>query len=366
VVLVDLETEVDRYSAEVRWEFTGPHLPDEVDSAFTDPLEAKPPGILLKPQQHSGNSPRTLLPPGRHTTRVAFAFPNAPLAEQAFQNLAARETRRVEPTEDLGATLFHIFRPVSQEYRARLRISKVLHSGHPDWVSFSQFGSWNERGLSLTWTVQAARPGTLQLALGEDRSSAWISERRGDLIETQIRLQLTPIGTNRVRLAQSINNAYGTLEQTGNYRELAAEILRTASKGTKSIRGETTELCRFEGKSMVATMVDTPAGPPPATSPAQPRVSGSRPSVFLLLLVALVILGGAGLLAFLVVRSLLRNRPGNVLLPILALLGILLLALLVLLGGATLLWYAGSRASQAPRVEAVPGTLPGVSLMFHV
>jgi predicted Ser/Thr protein kinase len=366
VVLVDLETEVDRYSAEARWEFTGPHLPDEVDSAFTDPLEAKPPGILLKPQQHSGNSPRTLLPPGRHTTRVAFAFPNAPLAEQAFSNLTARETRRVEPTEDLGATLFHIFRPVSQEYRARLRISKVLHSGHPDWVSFSQFGSWNERGLSLTWTVQAARPGNLQLALGEDRSSAWISERHGDLIETQIRLQLTPIGTNRVRLAQSINNAYGTLEQTGNYRELAAEILRTASKGTKSIRGETTELCRFEGKSMVATMVDTPPAPPPATSSAQPQVSGSRLRLSILLVVALVVFGGLGLLAFLLVRRVVRNRPGGVLLPILAILGILLLALLVLLGGATLLFMARSPSTPSPTVQVAHHALPSPARLLHV
>ncbi len=366
VVLVDLETEVDRYSAEARWAFTGPRLPDDVDSAFTDPLEAKPPGILMKPQQHSGNWPRTLLPPGRHITRVAFAFPNAPLAEQAFSNLTARETRRVEPTEDLGATLFHIFRPLGQEYRALLRISQVLHSGNPEWVSFSRFGTWNENGLSFTWTVQAARPGTLQLTLGEDRSSAWIRERRGDLIESQIRLQLTPIGTNRVRLTRSINNSYGTLEQTGNYRDLAAEILRTANNGTRCQRGVETELCRFEGKSMVAQMVDTPAGPPPATSPAQPRVSGSRPSVFLLLLVVLVVFGGAGCLAFLLFRRANRNRPGSVLLPILVILGILLLALLVLLGGAALLFIAHSPSTPAPTVQVAHHALPSPAHRLHV
>jgi serine/threonine protein kinase len=366
VVLVDLETEVDRTSAEARWAFTGPHLPDDVDSAFTDPLQAKPPGILLKPQQHSGNWPRTLLPPGRHTTRVAFAFPNAPLAEQAFSNLTARETRRVEPTEDLGATLFHIFRPVSQEYRARLRIAKVLHSGHPDWVTFSQFGSWNERGLSLTWTVQAARPGTLQLALGEDRSSAWISERRGDLIESQIRLQLTPIGTNRVRLTQSINNAYGTLEQTGNYRELAAEILRTASKGTKSIRGETTELCRFEGKSLVVEMVDTAPVSHPTTGPGQPQVKASYFRILSLLLVVLVIFGGVGLLAWLLVRRVVRNRPGSVILSILAILGALLLALLVLLGGVVLLSMARSPSTPPPTEQAAHHALPSPARLLHV
>ena len=366
VVLVDLETEVEHFSAEARWEFTGPRLPDDVDSAFTDPLLPQPPGILLKPQRYSGNSPRTLLAPGRHTTRVAFAFPDAPLAEQAFSNLMVRETRRVEPTEDLGATLFHIFRPLGQEYRARLRISQVLHSGHPDWVSFSRFGSWNENGLSFTWTVQAARPGNLQLALGEDRSSAWISERRGDLIETQIRLQLTPIGTHRVRLTQSINNSYGTLEQNGSYRDLAAEILRTASNGTRCQRGETTELCRFEGKSLVVEMVDTPAVSHPTTGVGQPQVKASYFPILSLLVVALMVFGGIGLLAFLLLRRAKRNRPGSVILSILAILGILLLALLVLFGGVALLSMAHSPSTPPPTVQAAHHALPSPARLLHV
>ena len=368
VVLVDLETELARYSAEVRLEFTGPHLPDDVDSAFTDPLQTKPQGILLRPHPFSGNAPRTLLPPGRHTTRVAFAFPDARFAEQAFRSIAARETRAVAPNEDLGATLFHIFRPLGQEYRARFRVCKVLHSGHPDWVSFSRFGSWNENGLSFTWTLQTTRPGTLKLALGEDRSSAWISQRQGDLnlIECQIRLQLTPIGTNRVRLVQFIDNSQGSIEQPGNYRDLAAEILRTASSGTRCIRGESTELCRFEGKALVAQMEDMAPPSPHAVGPAQAQVRGRRPSVLLLLVVVVMVLGGLSLLAFLLLRRANHKRPGSVALPILAILGILVLALLVLLGGATLLFIARSESPTLPKVQTVHRAVPAPSHKFHV
>jgi hypothetical protein len=261
VLFVEVETQLGRWSAEARWEFFGPNLPTEMESALGHSLEPRPPGIVLQPTRFPGNATWTMLKPGRQVTQLAFVFPDAELAGMAFREFAAREFTPVQPGETLEGTWFHVFRPVGQEYRASFRISTVFHSGHPDWVTLSRFGSWNESALNFTWTLNAARGGQVTLESRDDRTSTWIAGRKGELVEVPIRLELARSGTNRVRLSFSLAGSKGYQERLGDYRTLVEEILRTATSGTKSLRGMPTELCRVDGKPVIVRIEDGPAGP---------------------------------------------------------------------------------------------------------
>jgi hypothetical protein len=95
----------------------------------------------------------------------------------------------------------------------------------------------------------------------DDRTSTWIAGRKGELVEVPIRLELARSGTNRVRLSFSLAGSKGYQERLGDYRTLVEEILRTATSGTKSLRGMPTELCRVDGKPVIVRIEDGPAGP---------------------------------------------------------------------------------------------------------
>lgn len=367
VVLVDFEAAVDRWAAEVRWEFVGPHLPEDLESALVDPWESRPPGILLKPTPFPGNATWTLLTDGRRVTRVAWMLPDATLAEQAFRSIVAREVDRVGFDEDLGATLFHVFHPVGREYRAAFRIAPVFHSGMSEWVTFAGFGSWNESALSYTWYVSSANPGTLTLALGDDRSSAWVSGSNGQPGAPQIRLELTKVGTNRVRLVKTVGGESGSLERTGRYRDLAAEILRTAVGSMKARRGEAIELCRFDGKSLVAQVEAAAIGSPQPAGPGQPVVQRVGMRVTLLgplALLVLIVFGVIGLLVAWLLRRARRTRPVNGILIGVVILGAILLGLLLVVVGVTALSFVGFRGAAVPStpgLEEAAGTPGGSS-----
>ncbi len=312
VVLVDLTTELDAGTAEVLWEFSGPHLPEAIDTALTDPLASKPPGTVLRPNPFRGNTTRMLLHAGRRTTRLAFVFPDAALAEEAFHAIQTREEGPPSNGEPPAGTLFHILRPVGREFRAGFQLGIPLHSGNPEWVAYSRTGSWNENGLVFTWTLEAARPGTATVDWGDNRATAFTSIRRRDgLIALPIRVELTPTGTNSVRIAKTVGGASDFTDRTGNYRNLAAEVLRTASSGTRCLRGTTTELCRIDGQSLVARFEDAPPKFPNSVEMPPVLVYRVVPILLFAGLCVLVLLGGLGLLAFALIRRARRNRPGN-------------------------------------------------------
>jgi hypothetical protein len=330
VLFVEVETQLGRWSAEARWEFFGPNLPTEMESALGHSLEPRPPGIVLQPTRFPGNATWTMLKPGRQVTQLAFVFPDAELAGMAFREFAAREFTPVQPGETLEGTWFHVFRPVGQEYRASFRISTVFHSGHPDWVTLSRFGSWNESALNFTWTLNAARGGQVTIETRDDRTRSWIAGRKGKPIETQVRLELSRVSTNRVRLAVSLGGSRGYQERLGDYRALVEEILRTATSSTKAYHGMPTELCRIEGIPMVVRLEDGPTGPsdvPGAgSSPGVGAQSVARPAWALLGLSLLALLALVAMLAGGVVM-LLRSRHSG---------GAGRIVALLLLGGAVL------------------------------
>ncbi|MGE3309250.1 MAG: serine/threonine-protein kinase [Limisphaerales bacterium] len=312
VVLADLVTELDAGTAEVVWEFSGPHLPEAVDTALTDPLVAKPPGIVLRPNPYRGNTTRILLREGRHTTRVAFVLPDAALAAEALRAFSGREEGPPAAGESQAATLFHILRPAGREFRAGFQIGKPLHSGNPEWVACSRTGSWNENGLVFTWTLEAARPGTATVEWGDDRSTASTSLRRRDgLISVRIRIQLTPIGTNAVRIARSVGGASSFTDRPGSYPSLAAEVLRTASSSTRCFRGTSTELCRIDGQSLVARFEDSPPEFPILGNPLPVSTTGISPRLLVAAFFVLASLGGLGLLVIARIWRARSKRAGH-------------------------------------------------------
>jgi len=310
VVFVDVTARIDRWSAEARWSFTGPHLPDSIEASLTDAFEPRIPGLTLIPNPHSGNTRWSILQAGTTTNRLAYVFPDAGLANLAFHSLSNRPVRSVDPGEDLGATLFHVFQPNGREYRATFRITSVVHAQHPDWVTHSRMGSWNEGQLDFTWWVSASRPGTATLTWADIRSTTQSGPRgKNGLVGVPIRLVLTPLGPDRVRIVHTVGGAISTSEKAGRYRDFVAEILRTATSGTKCLRGMPTELCRIEGVPLVVRFEDTSLSNPPQPGLPSPVTPVNGFSIPLIAFVGIGVLSVMAFGALLLVRRL--RRPGG-------------------------------------------------------
>lgn len=264
VLFVEVETQLERWSAEARWEFLGPGLPDSLGSALADPLERRPAGILLEPREFPGNATWTILRPGRQTTRLAWVFPEAGLAEEAFRAMSNRVLGPVERTDEVGGTWFHLFRP-GREFTGRFGIAGVLHAGNPDWVTSSGRRSFNREGCAFTWNVSVARPGRLVVRYGDEETAVSIAPgpagRPGtDRLAGELRIELQRLGEDRVRRVRVVGGRVEELERPGSYRRMLEELRRTASLGTKCRRGMSTELFRLEGTPCVIRVEDELAG----------------------------------------------------------------------------------------------------------
>ena len=65
----------------------------------------------------------------------------------------------------------------------------------------------------------------------------------------RIQIELTKLAANRVLLNTRIGETTTREEFTGNFRELADELLRARNQSFKTVRGATIELCQLQGQS---------------------------------------------------------------------------------------------------------------------
>ncbi len=136
-------------------------------------------------------------------------------------------------------------------YEASLAISPVVSSGDPRWVSVSGYFSHNETFVDLKWEVLASRPGLAQFSRAGTPIAVLQSQhdKQAQLYGVSARLELTKLAASRVLLVTEVHGTKTREEFDGNFREISAELLRTASFSAKSVVNTTIELCQFRGTS---------------------------------------------------------------------------------------------------------------------
>ena len=143
VVIVDVSTDVQRTSAELRVGFAGARLRGDVGDSLKDAFFPPFNGTFVKPVPHTGNQAWRILPPGRQTWRMGFVLPDAVIARRAFDNLRPIGPLPAKPRRTFAGTLFDVRLENGEQYEASLLVSPVVSSGDPRWVSLMGHSSHN-------------------------------------------------------------------------------------------------------------------------------------------------------------------------------------------------------------------------------
>jgi serine/threonine protein kinase len=320
IVVVDIATEIERWSAEVRAGLVGPRLTAEEELAGQGMVPPGSGGTLIRPIPAEGNATWRLHSAGGHTWRVGFVLPTAALAREAFAHL-----QPLRPfTNSAGAgqmtKLFTVRGTNGAEYRAEVEVAPVVHSGNSNWVHVLGRSSHSGDSMVVTWQVQASREGVMRVTRGNGVAAAPLQrDNQSKLHEAEVRLELHRVGVNRTLLTRRVSGNFtksqSSEELGGDFRELSAELLRTTALSAKTVRGARMELGQVAGESLTAQVLDKPAlggpGARPATRPAAPLEVNSMEGG--LSLFAPVVGAGVGSNEFQAVTTLARARHVGVL-----------------------------------------------------
>lgn len=265
IVEVDVVTDVDRWAVEVRAGLVGPHLSEAVERLLRDAVASGGLSIpLIRPLPTSGNSAWRLQPAGRQVWRVGFVLSTPELAQEAIRSLRPVVPFRGASGDGLESRLFTVRDTNGAAYRALIQVAPPVHSGNPAWVTL--MGRSSDSGTIWTgiWTVQAARPGRLQVSQGSNVGQGVLTRAIGDpFYSTEVRLEVRPMDAQNTQLTCTVSGL-GTPVTTQEvvhvpYPMLRAELQATAQFSAKTGRGEAMELCRVRGVAVVAEVLESDA-----------------------------------------------------------------------------------------------------------
>ena len=262
VVIVDVNMDVQRTSAELRVAFTGPRLATAAEDAVADTFPVFS-GIFVKPLPLAGNHTWKILPPGHQTLRMGFVLPDAERARQVFDNLKPSGPKPEGGDHFRTESLFQIRDDIGEGYAASLTFWPVISSGNPLWVSVMGQISENATAVDLRWEILASRPGLARFSRAGMPIAVLQPQKNsfGDLLGIPARLTLIKLSTNRVLLTTEVRGTTTREEFEGNFRDLSAELRRTACLSAKTVVHSPIELCQFQGKSFHVRVL--PAGDAP-------------------------------------------------------------------------------------------------------
>jgi predicted Ser/Thr protein kinase len=273
VVIVDVNTDVQRTPAELRVGFTGPRLLAATEDALADAFFPPFNGTFVKPSPYSGNSPYAgndtwkILSVGRQTLRMGFVLPDAELARQAFDNLKPNGPKSEGGDLFRTESLFRVRDDIGQGYAASVTFWPVISSGNPLWVSVMGQISQNATAVDLRWEILASRPGLARFSRAGTPIAVLQPQKGtfGSLLGLPARLTLIKLSTNRVLLTTEVHGTTTREEFAGNFRDLSIELRRTACLSAKAVVHTPVELCQFQGTSFHVTVM--PAGNEPNATP---------------------------------------------------------------------------------------------------
>jgi predicted Ser/Thr protein kinase len=262
VVIVDVNTDIQRTPVEMRVAFTGPRLPTAAEHAVADTFPVFS-GIFVKPLPLAGNHTWKILPPGSQTLRIGFVLPDAKRARQVFDNLKPSGPKPEGGDHFRTEALFQVLGDKGEHCEATLQILPVISSGDPRWVSVMGQVSHNETAVDLRWEILGSRPGLARFSRA-GTPIAVLDPQQGkpaELFGVSARLTLTRLSTDRVLLTTEVRGTTTREEFEGNFRDLSAELRRTTCLSAKTVVHSPVELCQFQGKSFHVRVL--PAGNAP-------------------------------------------------------------------------------------------------------
>ena len=263
VLIAEVTTEVGRGNAELRIFLEGARLPAKTEAAAADTFFPPFNGTFIKPTPYPGNHSWRILPPGHLTWRVGFVLPDAATAQEAFTHFRLIGKVPAGPGHTFGGTLFRASQTNGQEFVATLQGGPVLASNDPRWVQVSGYSQINEStSVTLTWELLASRPGLAQFSRVGTPIKVLKSDPRTKLWGLSIQLELTKIDRDRVRFVRQIGGTSVGEEFPGNFRELADELLRTATFSVKTEPAMRIELCQLQGESFTVQVGGAEAATP--------------------------------------------------------------------------------------------------------
>ena len=151
----------------------------------------------------------------------------------------------------------------------------------------------------MTWEILASRPGLAQFSRAGTPIAVLQPQQQNQtkLYAVSARLELTKLAANRVLLVTEVRGTKTREEFDGNFRELSAELLRTASFSAKSMVNTRIELCQFRGKSFNVQVMPSEA---PQTPADQRNATPGIPFVFGLIGFLFIAVAGVALLVLLI------------------------------------------------------------------
>ena len=340
LIVVNIRTAVRGSAVELHAGLSGPRLPAAAEEQLAA-LDQPKPATLVRSGEAVGNRPSKLQPAGAQVWQLGFVFPNTAVAEKIFRNLQARELGAVSLDRESGWEIFNTIAPDGSAYRGHIDVSRIIHSGNPNWVTVSGQSSFNETAVRVTWELLASQPGVARFHRDGNSSNTPLQrDPKTRFYLVPISVELTKAGSNSVLLVTKSGGGTFREDLTGNFRDVSAELRRTATFSAKTMRGASFELCQVLGHPLTVQV----AGAPNATREADER--GLQPSpvrpassfglavpwftIALGLMVLFILGAGAVMLAVL-----LRKRAGAT--RILAVLAVVGLLLFLLFAGVVLL-----------------------------
>ena len=246
---------------------------------------------------------------GPANVAAGLVLPDAALAKEAFANLRPIGPLPAEPGRTFAGTLFEVTQPGGDTYRASLQVAPPFTPADPNWVSVSGGSQSNESIVTLSWEVLASQPGLAQFSRARSPIMTLLPNPQTKLYGVSAQLELNKIGTDRVQFVRRLGNSTVREEFSGNFTDLADELLRTKTTSAKTGCGTNIELCQFQGKPFTVQVQTTGPLPTGVTTSFAVSLTGVGLVVLIAGLVWLVFLlrigGPAGKIVMLVVGVLL-------------------------------------------------------------
>lgn len=269
VVIVDVSTDVRRTAAELRIGFVGAHLPEAVEGSLEGQFLPSFPGTLVKPSPHEGNQAWRLLRVGTQLSRLGFVLPDPEAAAQAFDQLRNPRPQTGAGTAFSLTPLFAVTDSRGGHQDAWLAVSPVVASNDPGWVSLMGMASHNENHVALRWQLFGVREGLaafsragLPVAVLQPwrLGSQPIGPGQAGGLPVSVRISALPAGRVHLEIEVDGRTTQETLD--ADFRQLSAELRRTATWSAKALVNQEIELCRIQGSSLHVRVLPTPSRTP--------------------------------------------------------------------------------------------------------
>ncbi|MBL9134022.1 MAG: protein kinase [Verrucomicrobiaceae bacterium] len=319
MVIVDVLTEIEGWSMELRATLEGPTL--GLAESETAPAVN---GTLVRPSPHTGQQPWHLQAPGSQRWRIAFVLPSRELAVEALKDVKSMPVESIAPGKHHRAIVFHLPSTGGGDYRATISAGEITTAGDPRWVEATGMQSWSGDSVRVAWTVHATVPGTLNYRHGGDSGSARVVVRKpGELPSTELSIVLIKLAGDRVRFVMLMDGGTATQELAGDFAQLSRELRATAAHSVKTERGSVIELCRFEGAPLTVEMPDASPAPTSVTVPVQVRTVAFP-------WITLLVLGAVAVAGIWLARHLRKSGRGGCAVALIVMLGMALVCFMLL------------------------------------